>query len=226
MEISINRLFNLIKRELKINQNSYIRVLIAIFFIQLLMPTAVSIGILILILMPLHTFKEYFGSPSTRSQILNLPASTEEKYIYNFITAFIIYPIALAIIIIIANYTRYLVDTIFFNKLLNTVSSLSDMILGLSKQYLKAIPMLGMVFFGNIYFKKQGGLKMLLYFIGFMFVLAIINILIVYSIIGEFNIPIDLIDVNLPEYLPKIIYYLMGVFFLVNSFIALKEKEV
>jgi len=225
MEISINRLFNLIKRELKINQNSYIRILIAIYFILLFMGNSFIIGLWALLVL-FHSFKEYFGSPSTRSQILNLPASTEEKYIYNFITAFIIYPIALAIIIIIANYTRYLVDTIFFNKLLHSVSSLSDMLLGLSKQYLKAIPMLGMVFFGNIYFKKQGGLKMLLYFIGFMFVLAIINILIVYSIIGEFNIPIDLIDVNLPEYLPKIIYYLMGVFFLVNSFIALKEKEV
>lgn len=225
MEISINRLFNLIKRELKINQNSYIRILISIYFILLFMGNSFIIGLWALLVL-FHSFKEYFGSPSTRSQILNLPASTEEKYIYNFITAFIIYPIALAIIIIIANYTRYLVDTIFFNKLLNTVSSLSDMLLGLSKQYLKAIPMLGMVFFGNIYFKKQGGLKMLLYFIGFMFVLAIINILIVYSIIGEFNIPIDLIDVNLPEYLPKIIYYLMGVFFLVNSYIALKEKEV
>ncbi len=225
MEISINRLFNLIKRELKINQNSYIRILIAIYFILLFMGNSFIIGLWALLVL-FHSFKEYFGSPSTRSQILNLPASTEEKYIYNFITAFIIYPIALAIIIIIANYTRYLVDTIFFNKLLHSVSSLSDMLLGLSKQYLKAIPMLGMVFFGNIYFKKQGGLKMLLYFIGFMFVLAIINILIVYSIIGEFNIPIDLIDVNLPEYLPKIMYYLMGVFFLVNSYIALKEKEV
>lgn len=226
MEISINRLFNLIKRELKINQNSYLRILIALFFVQLLLWDNFSIGLWCVIIVIFHSFKEYFGSPSTRSQILNLPASTEEKYIYNFITAFIIYPIALAIIIIIANYTRYLVDTIFFNKLLHSVSSLSDMLLGLSKQYLKAIPMLGMVFFGNIYFKKQGGLKMLLYFIGFMFVLAIINILIVYSIIGEFNIPIDLIDVNLPEYLPKIMYYLMGVFLLVNSYIALKEKEV
>lgn len=226
MEINLNRILNLIKRELKINQNFYLRILIAIFFIQLLMPTVVSIGILILILMAIHTFKEYFGSPSTRSQIINLPASTEEKYIYNFITAFIIYPIALAIIIIIANYSRHLVDTIFFNKLLHTVSSLSDMLLVVSKQFLNAIPILAMVFFGNIYFKKHGGLMMLLYFLSFMFVLAIINILIVYSIIGEFNIPIDLMDVNLPEYLPKIMYYLMGVFFLVNSYIALKEKEV
>ncbi|MFA6807249.1 MAG: hypothetical protein WCR29_07510 [Bacteroidales bacterium] len=227
MELNLNRIINLIKRDIVMHWKIYLPMTLMItatyaFNLPITFGTYWMIFALIL------TFKEYTNPTNLRVQIITLPASNIEKHLYSFFITFVFFPLIIISSMTIGLLLGYLFDGIVigngFSQALNLFPYTWEMII---KQSLIYIPLISILFFGNIYFNKQGGVKISGFIIAFLFVVMMIDAYILKLITGESGYSfVSRPNMESFEYIKYIASVGTTAFFLFLSYLSLTEKEV
>lgn len=226
MELSLNRLVNLIKRDIGIYWQNYIKILLVIIAVHAF-SNYTEFGFYWIIITAIFAFKEYNDAAKQKIQIFTLPASNLEKYSYSLFITVIFIPLIIISSMYIGLLLRYVFDIVVFGKefsqALNLLPSIWEKIINQSIYY---IPIISILFFGNIYFKKQGALKLILYMFAFFFIVTMINAYVIYLLKGESHYFITNNFILLPEYTKYIVSSIISIFFLLLSYLRITEKEV
>lgn len=226
MELNINRLINLIKRDIGIYWLNYLGAILIIIFLSAFTSNT-GLGFYWFILALIFSFKEYNNPSKLKIQIITLPASNIEKYLYSFFIPFILLPLIILLSVPFGSVLRYLVEMAIMGKELTQALNLFPYTWAeTAYQLLIILPFVSIVFFGNIYFNKKGGLKILFSFIAFFLFVVSIDAFILYLIKGEGSNGYITNQIQFPEYTKYIVSYGITAFFLFLSYLRLKEKEV
>lgn len=231
MEFSLERLWNLIKRDFVQNSKIYIYWfgIITIISSLLLFTPTTNVGFagtIIIVFVAIWSFRD-FQTISFRRQYLVLPASNLEKYISNVIITFIILPLIVLVGVIFGlllnkAFGYLLSDTgIYYNNELN----LRILFLDFLDSYIRNIPFLIVLFMGNAFFNKMGSLKMLMIMIGVGIGILLINLSLWRMITSEITMGIAFILKDFPDYIKTITAVIISTFFLWLSYLRLTEKE-
>ncbi len=172
---------------------------------------------------------------------LLLPTSTHEKFLLKFLLLLVIFPLIMLASLAVAGLIGNFLNDILFNRNYIAFSHLFAKTGTFLKAYLIVFPLF---MFGSVYFKELGIVKVILSVAGFLFVLTMF-ILVVYKLLfwnsvdgfgfllkKGFVFAYPTVHKALPllqTVLDTIVFmvkYLSPLFFLIMSFIALKEKEV
>ena len=227
MELNINRLINLIKRDIVIHCKSYLPIVLG-FTVLYAFSNFMSFGIFWMIMVLAYAFKEYNNTSNLRVQIMTLPASNIEKYLSSFFISFVFFPLIIISSMTIGLLLGYLVEGIVFGNGFTQAPNIFpytwEMI---GKQALINIPFISILFFGNIYFDKQGGIKILGFIIAFLFVVVMVDAYILKLITGGSGYSfVSRPNMESFEYIKYIVSTGISAFFLFLSYLSLTEKEV
>lgn len=226
MELNLNRIINLIKRDIGIYWQTYLKAMLAIISVQAIANNT-DFELYWFIMAFTFAFKEYNNSTKLRIQITNLPASNLEKYLYSFFIIFLLFPLIILISMYGGLLLRYFLDVIVFGLTFTQTIDLTPRIWSsMTSQILIYAPMVSIFFFGNIYFNKQGGLKMIFYIIAFSLLVFVINAIILYFITGGLSHSFIIQGSSIPKFVKYIVSFGITGFFIILAYLSLTEKEV
>ena len=226
MELSLNRLVNLIKRDIGIYWQTYIKMFLAFIAIQTLV-NWMSFGNNWMIMVMFYAFIEYNDTAQSKIGIFTLAASNLEKFLNGLFITFIFFPILILASMHIGILIRYIFDIALFGQGSSQVLENIPMIWGkMNQQLIAFIPIISIMFFGNIYFKKRGSMTILLSLVAYAFIITMINAYVIYLLKGESHYFITNNFILLPEYTKYIVSSIISIFFLLLSYLRITEKEV
>lgn len=227
--MNLNRVFHLVKREIGLNLNTYITWLLVITVLQSLAPQNFYVFWFILVL-PLG-FKEYNGNPGQLIQFMTLPTSNAERYTSSLILNFIVFPLMALIPAIVGYYINELLANSVFNFSLSPNKGLIASVFGSSELnkgvalFFTFLFLYSMAFFGNIYLKKHGGIKVLAGFVGFGIFITVLLVRLLINAEDGLRLSMAFRYTDIPIYIGYLINIGSVLFFMVLAYIALKEKE-
>lgn len=172
---------------------------------------------------------------------LLIPASTFEKFMLKFILLLIVFPLLMILSMVVVSVIGNFLNDLLFNRGYVELEKLFTKLPSFIKAYLVVFPVF---MFGSVYFKDLGIVKVILSVAGFILVLTLF-VLLVYKLLfwnsvdgfgfllkKEYVFAYPTVHKALPflqDVLDAIVFtvkYLLPVFFLSMSYIALNEKEV
>lgn len=229
MNMSLNRVFHLVKREIGLNLSTYITWLVVITILHALMPQNFYVFWLLLVM--LIGFKEYNGGSGQLIQFMTLPTSNAERFTSSLILNFIIFPLMAIIPAIAGYYINELLANSVLNFSLSPNKGLIASVFGSSELnkgmalFSTFLFLCSMAFFGNIYLKKHGGVKLLAAFVGFGIFIAVVIVRLFINTVNGLKLSLAFSSLEIPLYIGYLINIGSTLFFIVLAYIALKEKE-